>query len=345
MYRFAHIEYLHLLWLIPALIVLFVLYRNWQKRARLRWGDVALLSKMTEGKSNFKPWLKLMYSCLAIAFLAIALANPQVGTRMETVKRQGVDLVFALDVSASMLAEDVAPSRLEKAKYLIAKSLEELGGDRVGIIAYAGKAYPLCPITTDYSAAKLSLSSASPDFIPTPGTALEEALDYSLTYFDPESPASKVMVILSDGEDHDDKWKEYIGQLNERGIKILAVGLGTAKGGPIPLKTGSSIVGYKKDENGEIVITRQNDEVLRELAQQTNGTYVSGSNTNGTLDALKNTLSGLDKVDIEERVFTDYDDQFQWFLALAFGLMLLEVVTADRRGKWMERIGLKSKQP
>jgi Ca-activated chloride channel family protein len=344
MYRFAHIEYLQLLWIIPVLILAFVAYRNWQKRARLRWGDAPLLAEMTEGKSTAKPWLKLMYSCFAIAFLAIALANPQVGTRMETVKRQGVDLVFALDVSASMLAEDVAPSRLEKAKYLIAKSLEELGGDRVGIIAYAGKAYPLCPITTDYSAAKLALSSASPDFIPTPGTALEEALDYSLTYFDPESPASKVLVVISDGEDHDENWKEFVPQLNERGIKVLAIGLGTAKGGPIPLKTGSSVVGYKKDENGEVVITRQNDKVLRELALQTNGSYVSGSNTNGTLEALKSTLTGLDKVDIEERVFTDYDDQFQWFLAVAFALLLIELITADRRGKWMERLGLKSKQ-
>lgn len=342
MYRFAHIEYLHLLWLIPVLVVLFIFYQNWQKRARLRWGDKALLNKMTEGKSNFKPWLKLIYSCFAIAFLAIGLANPQVGTKMETVKRQGVDLVFALDVSASMLAEDMAPSRLEKAKYLISKSLEELGGDRVGIIAYAGKAYPLCPITTDYSAAKLSLASASPDFIPTPGTALDEALDYSLSYFDPESPASKVLVVISDGEDHDENWKEYIGQLNERGIKVLTIGLGTAKGGPIPLKTGGNIVGYKKDENGEVVITRQDDAVLRELAQQTNGNYVLGSNTNATLEALKNTLSGLEKADIEERVFTDYDDQFQWFLAIAFALLLLELATADRRGKWMERIGLKN---
>jgi Ca-activated chloride channel family protein len=342
MYRFAHIEYLHLLWLIPALIVLFALYKNWQKRARLRWGDALLLNQMTIGKSRFTPLLKLIYACLAIAFLAIGLANPQVGTKMETVKRQGVDLVFALDVSASMLAEDVAPSRLEKAKYLIAQSLEELGGDRVGIIAYAGKAYPLCPITTDYSAAKLALSSASPDFIPTPGTALEEALEYSLSYFDPESPASKVLVVISDGEDHDENWKEFVGQLNERGIKVLAVGLGTAKGGPIPIKTGSNIIGYKKDENGEVVITRQNDEVLRELASQTNGSYVSGSNTSGTLEALKNTLSGLEKADIEERVFTDYDDQFQWFLAIAFALLLLELVTADRKSRWLERIGLKS---
>jgi Ca-activated chloride channel family protein len=342
MYRFAHIEYLHLLWLIPALIVLFVLYQSWQKRARLRWGDALLLNEMTTGKSRITPWLKLIYTCLALAFLAVGLANPQVGTKMETVKRQGVDLVFALDVSASMLAEDVAPSRLEKAKYLIAKSLEELGGDRVGIIAYAGKAYPLCPITTDYSAAKLALSSASPDFIPTPGTALEEALEYSLSYFDPESPASKVLVVISDGEDHDENWKEFVGQLNERGIKVLAVGLGTAKGGPIPIKTGSNIIGYKKDENGEVVITRQNDEVLRELASQTNGSYVSGSNTSGTLEALKNTLSGLEKADIEERVFTDYDDQFQWFLAIAFALLLLELVTADRKSRWLERIGLKS---
>ncbi len=338
MYRFEHIEYLHILWLIPVLIIGFALYRNWQKRAQKRWGDVALLNNMANGKSDFKPWLKVFYISLAVLFLAVGLANPQIGTKMETVKRQGVDLVFALDVSASMLAEDIAPSRLEKAKYLIARSLDELGGDRVGIIAYAGKAYPLLPITTDYAAARLALSSAAPSFIPTPGTALDQALDYSIKYFDPESPASKVLVIMSDGEDHEENWKAQLDILKERGIKVVSMGLGTAQGGPIPQKSGGNTVGYKKDQQGEVVITKLNDNILRELAQQTDGTYVDGSNTNKALDALTETLTGLDKADIEERVFTDYEDQFQWFLAAAFILLLLELLTPERKSRWLEKM-------
>ncbi len=159
MYQFEHPEYLHALWLIPLLVIGNWMYRNWQLRAQQLWGESGLFQKMAAGRSESKRWYKLFYICLAILMLGIALANPQVGTKMQTVKRQGVDLVFALDVSKSMLAEDIAPSRLEKAKYLISQSLEELGGDRVGIIAYAGKAYPLLPITTDYTAAKLALST------------------------------------------------------------------------------------------------------------------------------------------------------------------------------------------
>ena len=343
MYRFEHIEYLHLLWAIPVLIIGFMVYKSWQKKAQKQWGDKSLFDEMSTARSEFKPWLKVFYVSLAIAFLAFGLANPQVGTKTETVKRQGVDLVFALDVSASMLAEDVTPSRLEKAKYLIAKSLDELGGDRVGIIAYAGKAYPLLPITTDYSAARLALQSASPDFIPTPGTALDQALDYSLNYFDKESPASKVLVIMSDGEDHEENWENQVALLKERGIKVIAMGLGTPKGAPIPQKTGSQVVGFKKDENGEVVITRLNEDILKQITQQTEGKYVLGSNTNLAVSALTETLNGLTKADIEERIFTDYEDQFQWFLAIALILLTLDVFTSERKSDWLRSLGIKQK--
>jgi len=343
MYRLEHPEYLHILWLVPLLFVCFLLYRNWQKQAQKRWGAPDMFQQMAQFSSNSKPWLKLFYLNASIVLLAIGLANPQVGTKMETVKRMGVDLVFALDVSKSMLAEDLTPSRLEKAKYLISKSLEELGGDRVGIIAYAGKAYSLLPITTDYTAAKLALSSASPDFIPTPGTALDQALEYSLGYFDKESPASKVLVIMSDGEDHEDNWKEEIDLLNEQGIKVLAIGLGTTQGAPIPEKQGKSITGYKRDEHNEVVITRLNDKIMREIAQRTDGMYVDGSNTNNTLKAITETISGLNQAEIEEQVFTDYEDQFQWFLGAALLLLLLDLLTAERKSKWMARWGLETK--
>ena len=343
MYRFEHPEYLHVLWLIPVAILGTVLYRNWQKRAQQRWGETAMFNRMAIDLSGAKIWYKLFYLCSAFLMLAVGLANPQVGTKMQTVKRQGVDLVFALDVSKSMLAEDIKPSRLEKAKYLISKSLEELGGDRVGIIAYAGKAYPLLPITTDYTAAKLALSSATPDFIPSPGTALDQALDYSLNYFDPESPASKVLVIMSDGEDHEGNWEEQISILNERGIQVVSMGFGTKIGAPIPEKQGKTVVGYKRDNAGEVVVTKLDDVTLREIAQRTNGVYVDGSNTNQALTTLKDTLSGLNKADIEERKFTDYEDQFQWFLGAALLLLLLELLTVDRKSSWMRKWGLEEK--
>lgn len=343
MYRIEHIEYLHVLWAIPVLYLGFGLYKSWQKKAQKRWGDKHLLDQMASPRSSFKPLLKLFYMSMAIFFMAIALSNPQIGTKTETVMRQGVDIVFALDVSASMLAEDVTPSRLEKAKYLIAKSLDNLGGDRVGIIAYAGKAYPLLPITTDYRAARLALQSASPDFIPTPGTALDQALDYSLNYFDKESPASKVLVIMSDGEDHEENWQEQLNAVEALGIKVITIGLGTQKGGPIPQKTGSQVVGFKKDANGEIVITRLNETLLQQLAQQTGGTYVVGSNTNAAITALNNTLQGLNKADIEEQIFTDYEDQFQWFLALSLVFLTLELLTSVRKSEWLHSLGIKQK--
>lgn len=343
MYRFEHPEYLHVLWLMPLAILGTVLYRNWQKRAQQRWGEMAMFNRMATNLSSAKIWYKLFYLCSALFMLAMGLANPQVGTKMQTVKRQGVDLVFALDVSKSMLAEDIKPNRLEKAKYLISKSLEELGGDRVGIIAYAGKAYPLLPITTDYTAAKLALSSATPDFIPSPGTALDQALDYSLNYFDPESPASKVLVIMSDGEDHEGNWEEQISVLNERGIQVISMGFGTKIGAPIPEKQGKTVVGYKRDNAGEVVVTKLNDVTLREIAQRTNGVYVDGSNTNQALTTLKDTISGLNKADIEERKFTDYEDQFQWFLGAALLLLLLELLTVNRKSSWLRRWGLEGK--
>lgn len=338
MYRIENPEYLQLLWLIPALWVLFVAYRLWQKRAQKRWGDARLLAAMTEGRSRTKPVLKMIYTSLAVALLVLALANPQVGSRTETVKREGVDLVFALDVSASMLAEDIAPSRLEKAKFMIAKSLENLGGDRVGIVAYAGKAYPLLPITTDYSAARMSLQSASPDFIPTPGTALDQALEYSLGYFDETSVASKVLVIMSDGEDHEDSWRTIAAQLRERGIIVLTMGFGTAQGGPIPERQGKTLMGYKRDRNNEVVVTRLNEDVLREVARETGGNYVNGAKTNQALAALKETLTGLNKAEIESRVYTDYDDQFQWFLAGAMLFLMLDIFTATRKSNWLTRL-------
>lgn len=342
MYRFAHIEYLNLLWLIPLVIIGFVLYRAWQKRAQRTWGDVHLTQQMTLEVSPTKPWVHLIYFCGILFFAAIALANPQVGTKTETVERQGIDLVFALDLSASMLAEDITPSRLEKAKYLISKTIDQLGGDRVGIIAYAGNAYPLLPITTDYSAAKLALQSASPDFIPTPGTALDKALSYSLTYFDPQSPASKVLVILSDGEDHDNSWADQVEALKSRGIIVISIGLGTAKGGPIPQKVGNQVVGYKKDANGQVVITRLVPDVLEDLARQTNGKYVLGSNTNATINTITEALSGLNKVAFEEQTFTDYEDQFQWFLGVAIILLLLHIGIGTRKSTWLQKLGLKS---
>ncbi len=343
MYRLEHPEYLHTLWIIPLLVIAFLAYRMWQKRAQKLWGEEALLAKMASKKSNAKAGIKFAIICLSLVFLAIGLANPQVGTKTETVTRRGVDIVFALDVSKSMLAEDVAPSRIEKAKHLISKIIDELSGDRVGIIAYAGNAYPLLPITTDYAAAKLAISSASPDFIPTQGTALDMALEYSLNYFDDASEASKILVILSDGEDHEDNWKEEITQLNQKNIIVYSIGLGTKKGGPIPEKRANRIVGYKKDRNGEVVITRLNGTILREIAQATNGSYIDGDNVNNAVKMIAESTAGMNKAEIEEKVFTDYEDQFQWFIAIAIILLLVELSIANRKTAWLAKWGINNK--
>jgi Ca-activated chloride channel family protein len=299
-----------------------------------------MVKKLTPEKSIFKPILKFTTLLLALFCLVIALVNPKIGTKSETIKRQGIDVVFAVDVSKSMLCEDIAPSRLEKSKQLVSQIINQLAGDRIGIVAYAGSAFPVLPITTDYSVAKMFLQSMNPGMVSSQGTSLDEAIKLSSTYFDDDKQANKLVILISDGEDHSEGASEAAEEANKLGLKIITIGLGTEKGGPIPLKENGHVKSFKRDQNDEVVITKLNQESLRAIAKNTKGGYINGNNTKEVLEFVKNALENIEKTEFETEQFTDYNSQFQWFLGIAFVLLFVEVFFLERKTKWLKKLNL-----
>ena len=312
----------------------------WKKNAQKRFADRELLQRLTPQRSRFKPLLKIIVLCLAIAFLCLGLVNPKIGTKLETVKREGVDVVFALDVSKSMLAEDIAPNRIDKAKQLITQIINNLGSDRVGIIAYAGSAYPQLPITTDYSSAKMFLNSMDTDMLSSQGTAIKDAINLAKTYYDDEGQTNRVLIIISDGEDHAGDAAQVAASAKEEGIRIFTIGVGTEKGGPIPLKKNGVVQSYKKDREGNTVITKMDANTLKEIAAEANGEYIDGSNTKNVVDTLKDAFNKMDKKEFEAKQFADFKDQYQWFIGAALFLLFLDVFLLERKTAWVRRLNL-----
>lgn len=340
MYQLEQPIYFYLLLAIPVIVVLFLLVLVWKKRVQNKFVDKELLKKLSPNRSLFKSILKVLVISLAIACLSFALVNPKIGTKLETVKREGVDIVFALDVSKSMLAEDIVPNRLEKSKQLITQIINTLAGDRIGIIGYAGSAFPQVPITTDFAAAKLFLNGMNTDMVSSQGTAITEAIEMSQIFFDDESQTNRVVFLISDGEDHAGNIQGIAAEAAEQGIRIYPIGVGTAEGAPIPIKQNGVLQYYLRDRNNEQVITRLGEETLREIAKTAKGEYIDGSNTKAVVERVKAILSGMDKKEFEAKQFTDFKDQFQWFLAGALFLLILDVFLLERKTAWLERLNL-----
>lgn len=340
MYQLENPQYFYLLLLIPVLVLLYVLYLNWRRQAQRFFSDKRLLAKLAPERSFNKPTLKLILYTLTIGLLCMALVNPQIGTRIEKVKREGVDIVFAIDVSKSMLAEDIQPNRLEKAKLTISRTLDELVSDRVGIITYAGRAYPQLPITTDYGAARLFLKNVNTDLIPSQGTAIGEAIELSARYFDDEDQKNRVLVIISDGEDHEEGIDDAIDLAKENNITIYTVGIGSKRGGPIPDMRRGYRVGYKKDQNGTVVITQLNEELLKSIALKAKGKYIGGNSTRAVVDFLMDEIMKMEKKEFEASVFADHEDQFQWLLAPALFLLILDALILKRKTQWFKNLKL-----
>ncbi len=340
MYQLEQPIYFYILFAIPVIVVLFLLVLVWKKTVQKRFVDKELLKKLSPNRSLFKMVLKVFVICLAIACLSFALVNPKIGTKLETVKREGVDIVFALDVSKSMLAEDIAPNRLEKSKQLITQIINSLAGDRIGIIGYAGSAFPQVPITTDFSSAKLFLSGMNTDMVSSQGTAITQAMKLAETFYDDEGQTNRVLFIISDGEDHEGNVSEIAGEAAKKGIRIFTIGVGTLEGGPIPIKENGVLQYYKRDQNNEQVITRLGEETLKDIAKASNGEYIDGSNTKAVVDRVKAILNGMDKKEFEAKQFTDFKDQFQWFLAGALFLLVLDVFLLERKTAWLKKLNL-----
>lgn len=340
MYQLEETYYLYFLAIIPLVLLLFFGVQLWKRRAQKRFAQNEALEKLSPLKSNIKPLLKIIIFCLALAFLVGALVNPRMGSRMEEINREGVDIVFAIDVSRSMLAEDIAPNRLEKSKQIVHQLLNRLGGDRVGIIGYAGSAFPQLPITTDYNAARMFLSAMNTEMVSSQGTAIAEAIDLSKTYFTNGSETSRVVILISDGEDHQGNVEGYANEAANEGINIISVAVGTSTGGPIPIKRNGVLLEYMRDRNGERVITRMEEDILRQISEITGGIFLYGDTTSQVVDEVLKFLDTLDKEAFETVQFAEFKNQYQWFLGVALLLLFLDIFLLERKTSWLTKLNL-----
>ena len=344
MYQLEQPIYFYVLFALPAIIAVYLLVVLWKKRAQRSFANNTLLDVLSPSQSIFKGNLKLVLALLVLACMSLALVNPKIGTKLETVKREGVDVVFALDVSTSMLAEDIAPNRLEKSKQLVRQIINTLAGDRIGIIGYAGSAFPQVPITTDFSSARLFLSGMNTNMVSSQGTAMTQAIEMAETYYNDIEQKNRVLFLISDGEDHQGDYASIAAQATKKGIKIYTIGVGTTAGARIPIKRGGVVQSYKRDKDNQVVITKLNKETLQEIAQVANGEYLDGSNTKELVEQVQNILAGMDKKEFDAKQFSDFKDQFQWFLASALLFLLLDVLFLERKTKWINKLNLFNQQ-
>lgn len=340
MYRFEHIEYLYALLLIPFFSMLFILYLVWKKRAVKRFGEMDVISQLMPLWSVRKVVFKFVVLMLAYAFLVIGIANPEIGSKLEKAHRKGADLVIALDVSNSMLSQDIRPDRLTRAVQGISKLIDRLEGDRIGIVVFAGKAYVQLPITTDYSAAKMFLSTISTKMVPSQGTAIADAIDLSVKSFQ-EDERSKAIIIITDGEDHEGNVLKSAKAAAEKGIRLFTIGMGSPEGSPIPVFDASGRqTGYKTDRQGQTIVSKLDETILQQIASAGNGIYVRASTGQDGLTKILDEINSMQKKEIETKTFTEYEGRFQYFLALSLILLLLEFFIPERKSKWTDKIRL-----
>jgi len=336
MFRFAHISFLYFLALIPVFSVLLILFLVWRKKALNRFGEFHLIHRLIPEFSTGRLIFKFVLLMIAVAFLVLALADPQTGSKMEKYQRKGIDVMIALDVSNSMLAEDIRPSRLERAKQSISKLIDRLDGDRIGIIVFAGKAYNQLPITTDYGAAKMFLSAINTNIVPVQGTAIADAIDMATGAFG-QSTHNKAIIVISDGEDHQGDVLEKTEVATKKGIVFYTVGMGIPEGGPIPVYNGDTRTGYKKDRDGSTIITRLDESLLQRIASIGKGMYVRANNSEEGWRKVFDDLNKIEKSELESRQFSDYEDRFQYFIGFSLLFLIFELFVFDKKNQWFSR--------
>lgn len=334
MFRLEDINYLYLLSIIPVLIAVYFVMRFLKKRALKRFGNTSLIQQLTPQLSKYKHGLKFTLLLLATAFFIIGLTNPQWGTKKEKIKRQSIDVFIALDISQSMLAQDISPSRLDRAKNFCQNLVEGLKGERMGVILFAGNAYLQMPLTTDYAAAQLFLKSANTRQAPTQGTAISEAIDLAERSFETDNKHHRALIIVTDGENHDEETLERAKAASENGLMIFTVGVGTTEGGYIPLYyAGQS--GFKVNESGNPVRTRINEEMMADIAEAGKGAYYNLVNGEKVINALKERIERLEKREFEQRSFTEFESYFQYFLAFGLLLLIIEFMISYRKNRFL----------
>lgn len=339
-FRFEHSDILYALILVPALTALFI-WMLYRKSSSLRsFGDWVIIRRLLPGLSNSKIITKFIILMIAYIFLIIGLANPQIGSKLIEGERKGIDIMIALDVSNSMLAQDIKPNRLERAKQAISKLIDKLGNDRIGIVVFAGNAYVQLPITTDYSAAKMFLTTINTKVVPTQGTAIGKAIELSAGSFDDESH-SRAIIVITDGENHEDNAVDAAEEAAKKGIYVYTIGMGLTEGTPIPeYDQYNRQVGYKKDMQGNTVVTKLNESMLQQIASAGNGVYVRANNTQAGLSKVYEEINSLEKTEFESKMFSDYEDRFQYFIAVSLIFLIIELLIFERKSKWLSNLNI-----
>ncbi|MGB5989761.1 MAG: VWA domain-containing protein [Marinifilaceae bacterium] len=338
MFRFAHTEILYLLLVIPVFILLFSLALKRRKKSLQEFGEADLLGDLMPMVSYRRPIYKFAIIMLAFAFLVIGIAGPQFGSKIRKIDRKGVELVIALDVSNSMLANDIKPNRLAKAKSAISHLVEKLGEDKIGLIVFAGEAYTQLPITSDYSSARLFLSGINTDIVPVQGTAIGSAIDLARKSFTPNEKSSKAIIVITDGENHRDDAVASASKAREEGIIVHTIGMGLPQGAPIPVKGNPGQ--FHKDREGNVVVSRLNEDMLKKIAAAGEGAYIRANNTRVGLNALFKEINKMDKTQMESNIYSDYIERFQYFVFVALFLLLLDFLVLERKNRRIMKIKL-----
>lgn len=337
MFRFGEPIYLYLLLIIPLLVV-FYIYTNYRRRKKLRqYGDPELMAHLMPNVSKYRPNVKFWLVTVALVMVIFMLARPQFGSKMETVKRQGVETVVALDISNSMLAQDVTPSRLEKSKKLVSRLVETFNNDKVAMIVFAGEAFTQLPITSDYISAKMFLETISPSLITTQGTDIRGAIDLAMKSFTPNEGVGRAIVLITDGENHEGGAVEAAQQAAEKGVRVFVLGVGSPDGSPIPVEGTND---FRRDKDGNVVVTKLNEQMCQEIAKAGNGMYVRVDNTNNAERALNAEINKLAKADVETQVYTEFDEQFDVLAWLALILLSVDVMLLNRKNPLFKNVKL-----
>ena len=337
MFRFAHIEFLWLLLAIPVLVATHIWITHRKHQQLQQFGDPELMAELMPNASKIRPHVKFALMLTALALLIIGIARPQYGTKEQTVKRQGIEVMIALDISNSMLAEDVAPNRLERAKQMLSKLVDQMVDDKLGLVVFAGDAFTQIPITCDYVSAKMYLQSITPELIPAQGTAIGKAITTCVSSFGSEdTDKSRAIILITDGENHEDNAQEAAKMAKEKGIHVFVVGIGKPEGSPIPDGRG----GFKKDKQGTVVVSRLSEEMCQEVAAAGGGMYVRADNSNTATRALEKEIEKLGKQEIETKVYSDYNEQYQSFIFIALLLLVIDFFIFSRKNKSISRINL-----
>jgi Ca-activated chloride channel homolog len=337
MFRFSNPEYLYLLSLIPVLVFLFIAVNRRQQKRLKAYGNPELLAQLMPDVSHRRPLLKFILQLTAIGVCIFLIAGPQFGSKMEKSKRQGAELMIALDVSNSMMAEDITPNRLGKAKQILSKLVDQLKDDKIGLIVFAGDAFTQLPITTDYVSAKMFMSTISPELVPTQGTAIGKAIDLCMKSFPPKGKAERAIIVITDGENFEDDAAGMAKAAAEEGIKTHVIGMGLEQGSPIPMPNSSD---FRKDKEGNVVITKLNEKMCQDIAAAGSGIYIHSDNSNAALKLLEAQLDKMTKSELESSVYSEYDEQFQGLAWIVLVLLLIDMIILERKNKLLRNVRL-----